>query len=328
MTEEPAKDEPRRETQVYIRPKDIDNRATRWQRIQWRLESWAWNAIYWYPMKALPIETAAKVCAGIVKALGPLTSQNKTVRRNLKLAFPDWTEAKLAEVSLGAWDTMGRVAGELPHLAELQPYVADARVEIAGTEHVAAIKASGKPAVLIGAHLANWEVMSAAICRSLDCEITYRALNNPYIDRLVADARYSAGIDVLVPKGAGTRELMRSLARGRSVGLMNDQKFNQGVAAPFFGHDAMTAPGATRLAMKFGVPIMPLSVLRTGDARYRVTFHEPFMPEQAADDDVAIQATVARINRFYEDRIREAPEQWFWMHNRWPKEAWVKAGVI
>jgi Kdo2-lipid IVA lauroyltransferase/acyltransferase len=321
-------DAQQRRTQRYIRPKDIDNRATTGQRILWRIESIAWDVIYWYPMKMLPIETAAKVCAGLMKALGPLTSQSKTVRRNLMLAFPEWTEDKVTDVAKGAWETMGRVAGELPHLAELQPYVEGARVEIAGREYVETIKASGKPAVLIGAHLANWEVMSAAICRSLDCEITYRALNNPHIDKCVSDARYAAGIDMLVPKGAGTRELMRSLGRGRSIGLMNDQKFNQGVAALFFGHEAMTAPGATRLAMKFGVPIMPLSVLRTGNSRYRVTFHEPFAPETGPNETAAIQATVARINKFYEDRIREAPEQWFWMHNRWPKEAWVAAGVM
>ncbi len=323
-----ADQSPAPQHQRYLRPKDVENRASLGQRALWRVEQVLWYLIYWWPLKAMSIEAASDLGASVMKRLGPLTSAHRTMLRNLRLAFPDWTADEVDRTAAEAWETAGRIAGEMPHLAELQPSGASARVEIVGAEHTAAIKASGRPAVLIGAHLANWEVMSASICNQLDCQITYRAFNNPHLDKCVVQARYAAGIDVLTPKGIGTRELMRALSRGQSVGLMNDQKFNQGVAAPFFGYDAMTAPGPTRLAMKYGVPIMPLSVRRTGVARYRVTFHEPFLPEADNDEDVAIAKTVSRINRFYEDRIREAPGQWFWMHNRWPKEAWVAAGAM
>jgi KDO2-lipid IV(A) lauroyltransferase len=136
------------------------------------------------------------------------------------------------------------------------------------------------------------------------------------------------GIQLLMPKGAGTRELMRALGRGQSIALMNDQKFNEGISVPLFGHNAMTAPGPTRLAMKFGAPLLPMSVKRIGTARYRCTVHEPFMPETGPDDEAAIFATVSKINRMIEGWVREAPEQWFWMHNRWPKQAWIDAGVM
>jgi KDO2-lipid IV(A) lauroyltransferase len=71
-----------------------------------------------------------------------------------------------------------------------------------------------------------------------------------------------------------------------------------------------------------------MSALRIGPGRYKVTVYESFMPEIGENEDAAIYNTVLRINRFVEDRIREAPDQWFWMHNRWPKEAWIKAGVM
>jgi KDO2-lipid IV(A) lauroyltransferase len=313
----------------YIRPKDIDNRATLLQRIQWRIEAAAWYVLYWFPLKALPVETASNLGGRFMRAIGPrLRSTHKTVVRNLKLAFPDWRAETIAATAAESWEMLGRIAGELPHLDALQPGQVGARIEVAGDDHVEAIRNSGKPAVLIGGHLANWEVMSATICSRLDCQITYRALNNPHIDRCVARARYAAGIQVLVPKGVGARELMRALSRGQSIGLMNDQKFNQGVGAPFFGHVAMTADGATRLAKKYGVPILPLSVTKTGPARYKVTFHEPFHPEVRDTEDEAVFATVAKINAFYEARIRETPGQWFWQHHRWPKDAWRDAGVV
>jgi KDO2-lipid IV(A) lauroyltransferase len=200
--------------------------------------------------------------------------------RNLRMAFPDWNEKQVQDVARGTWETLGRTAGEMPHLAKMKPYVANSRVEVVGAERLDAIRESGKPAVLIGGHFANWEVMASAICnRPLDAQITYRSANNPYIDRRIAEARHAYGINVLTPKGAGTRELMRALSRGQPIALMNDQKFNQGIAVPFFGHDAMTAPGPTRLAMKFKAPLVPFSCKRIGPARYRVTVHEPFLPD-------------------------------------------------
>jgi len=109
---------------------------------------------------------------------------------------------------------------------------------------------------------------------------------------------------------------------------MNDQKFNGGISLPFFGHAAMTAPGPTRLALKYKVPIVPVSTVRTGPARFRVTFHEPFVPEDTGHTEADIERAVARISAFIEAQVRAEPGQWFWQHRRWPKEAWRDAGVL
>jgi KDO2-lipid IV(A) lauroyltransferase len=312
----------------YIRPKDIDNRATFSQRMLWRLESFGWDWIYWKPLKAMKLEAASNFGAGLLRRLGPLTSAHRSAIRNLRMAFPNWSAAKVEEVARANWENIGRIAGEMPHLAQMGPYDSG-RIEVIGGEKLDALREARQPAVFIGGHMANWELMSPAIClRPLDCLITYRALNNPHIDRCIFDARAASGIPGLAPKGAGTRDLMRALSRGASVALMNDQKFNEGIAVPFFGHDAMTAPGPTRLAMRYNAPLMPMSILRTGVARYRITVYDPIVPDAHADEATAVYNTVLRINRFIEDRIREAPEQWFWMHNRWPKEAWASAGVM
>ena len=314
----------------FIRPKDLDNdqRTTLGARLMWRVEAIAWDVLYWYPMKLLPIAWASGAMAAVLGAIGPLISQHRTVMRNLRMCFPEWTDAQVKKVAKGAWRTMGHVVGEMPHLNELKPYAPNARVEVVGVEYIDAIRDSGKPAVFISGHFANWEIVATAVSGRLpDAQITYRPANNPHIDRRIAKAR-STYTDILTPKGAGTRELMRALARGQSVALMNDQKFNRGIAAPFFGHDAMTAPGPTRFAFKFNAPIVPVSCRRIGAARYRITIHEPYHPAPDADEHQALYASVLRINQFVEGIIREAPDEWFWMHNRWPKEAWVKAGVM
>lgn len=311
----------------YVRPKDIDNRASFWQRVQWRLETIAWDLIYWGPMKALGPDKASDFGGWLMRKIGPLLSQHKTMKRNLRLAFPGWDAAKLDETALAAWDSAGRTAGEMPHLPEIDPYTSG-RVEIVGLDVLDAVRDSGKGAVFISGHFANWEIMPAAITQRIPRAVmTYRALNNPHIDKRIADLRAAYGTQVNAPKGIGTRELMRALSKGSPVALMNDQKFNGGISVPFFGHEAMTAPGPTRLALKYQVPIVPVSTTRTGPARFRIEFHTPFVPEDTGNTDEDILRTVKQINAFLEAQVRAYPGQWFWQHRRWPKEAWKAAGV-
>ena len=311
----------------YVRPKDIDNRAGFWQRVQWRLETFAWDWIYWAPVKAMGPDRASNFGGWLVRKIGPRLSQHKTMRRNLKMAFPDWTDEQVEETALAAWESVGRTAGEMPHLPKIDPYTSG-RVEIAGLDVLDRIRDSDKGAVFVSGHFANWEIMPAAITKRIpEAVMTYRALNNPHIDWRISKLRHDYGTAVNAPKGIGTRELMRALARGNPVALMNDQKFNEGIAVPFFGRDAMTAPGPTRLALKYQVPIVPVSTVRTGPARFRIEFHEPFVPEDTGDQNADILASVTRITRFLEDQVRAHPGQWFWQHRRWPKEAWKSAGV-
>jgi KDO2-lipid IV(A) lauroyltransferase len=313
---------------AYVRPKDIDNRASFWQRVQWRLETIAWDVVYWGPMKMLGPDKASDFGGWLVKKIGPLLSQHKTTKRNLRLAFPDWSAQQIEETALAAWENAGRTAGELPHLPSIDPYTSG-RVAIIGLDVLDQINTSGKGAVFVSGHFANWEIMPAAIVKRIPHAVmTYRALNNPYIDKRIADLRHEYGTAVNAPKGIGTRELMRALAKGSPVALMNDQKFNEGIAVPFFGHLAMTAPGPTRLALKYGVPIVPVSTVRTGPARFRVKFHTPFIPEDTGHPEADIQRAVQRITDFIEAQVRAEPGQWFWQHRRWPKEAWKAAGVL
>ena len=304
----------------YIRPTDVEDRASVWRRIGWRIEAIAWDVLYWWPVSRLSPDRASNVGAWIGRRIGPRLSQHKVALQNIRRAFPDWPEDKVHETALSAWENVGRTAGELPHLPRLKPYVPGSRVEVVGAEHLDALEASEAGAVLVSGHFANWEIMASVICnRPVDCLVTYRAINNPHIDRRLNRVRHAYGIGVLTPKGRGTRALMKALADGRAVALMNDQKFREGLAVDFFGHKAMTAPGPARLALRYNAPIVPVSTVRTGPARFRVTIHSPLRLQATASQDEPIEATVKAITAFIEARVREQPGQWFWMHRRWPK---------
>lgn len=279
-------------------------------------------------MHGLGLERASRWGAAIVPPVASLTSAWKTAIRNLRMAFPEESEAWRREVRAESFRELGRMAGEFPHMEKYLERYQSGDLVYEGREIIEATL--GKGAVFIGGHFTNWEVTSLCLAQTdPTSHFTYRPANNPIIDKYIVETRAKFGLKLQAAKGKeGGMGLLRSLAKKRSVALMNDQKYNAGLAVPLFGYDCMTADGPTRLALKFGVPLIPLYGRRIEGAKFHVKVFEP-IPLNYADpeSDETVRAGVVRVNQFMEARIREAPEQWFWAHRRWPKDAWVKAGV-
>ena len=287
----------------------------------WRLEAFGFQALFSF-LRLLGVERASALGGWLLRTLGPKTGTQKTVIRNLRIAFPDMGDAEREALAQEQWDRTGRTFAELAVMDRLTPE--GGRVEVVGMERLHALRDSGKAAVLISGHLANFEVMAAAIMASgLPCQVTYRAANNPYVDALIRQSRERYGIRLFAPKGDGTRELMAGMKRGDSIALLVDQKYNQGPEVEFFDQPVNASPGAARLALRFGTVIQPLSVVRLPGVRFRVTAHEPIHVAETGDRDADILAGVQAVNRFVEDRVREVPEDWFWVHRRWPDKVYA-----
>ncbi len=290
------------------------------QRFAWRVEALAFDA-FSAVFRLSGVDAASAFGAGLLRLLGPLTGAHRTARRNIGLAFPDMPASERRRLLARQWGNVGRLFAEFPLTDRLTP--ASGRVEIVGGERLQAVAREGRAAVLISGHFSNWEIMAAVIVHlGVDCQITYRAANNPHIDRRIIEGRRRYGVRLLAPKGGdGSREILDAMKRGESVAFLNDQKFNGGVAAPFFGRTAHTAPGPTRMALRFDAPMIPMSVQRTRGARFRVIVHPPLEFVRTGERAEDIQAGVAAVNAFMETRVRERPAEWFWVHKRWPAEA-------
>lgn len=265
--------------------------------------------------RALPVDAASALGGWIGRTVGPWLPGNRTARRNLALALPE-RAAEHAAIVRGMWDNLGRVIAEYPHLPSLSD-----RVEIVGVEHIEALRTDGRAGIMVSAHLANWEVLTVAAHRvGLEFALVYRAPNNPYVDRLLLGTRAAFGATA-IPKGAeGARTILRVLGRGGHVGMLIDQKLNDGVAVPFFGHSAMTAPAAAMFALKFRLPLVPVRVERIGGARFRITVQPPIDLPAGPDPKADMHDLMERLNHRIEGWIRERPEQWLWVHRRWPAE--------
>ncbi len=292
------------------------------QHLIWRLEAAAFAGFIGL-MRLIGLEAASNFGGWVLRTLGPKTGTHRTVMKNLRIAFPDMDPAERQRLSVAQWEQTGRTFAETAVMDRLTP--ASGRIDIVGADRLEAIRASGNPVVFVSGHMANIETMAAVLVASgISVQVTYRAANNPYVDAQIRAARARYGVRLFAPKGGdGARELLAGMARGESVALMNDQKFSEGPEVLFFGQPVNAAPGPTRLALRFGTVIQPMSVVRLPGVRFRVTAHEPIALPRTGDRQADIRAGVQAITTFIEERVRENPVEWFWVHKRWPDRVYA-----
>jgi Kdo2-lipid IVA lauroyltransferase/acyltransferase len=283
-----------------------------------RLEAFGARALFAL-FRALPVDAASALGGWLGRTIGPRLGASKRAVINLRRAMPELDEARIVGIVRGMWENLGRVVAEYPHLGKFRVYEKGGRVEALNTESVDPLLAAGKKLIFISAHFGNWEVASlAATQKGLDVAQIYRPANNPFVDALIHESR-SIVRSELIPKGSvAARRSIEALRQGRHLALLVDQKMNDGIPVPFFGRDAMTAPAVAQLALRFDAAIVPARVERTSGANFRLTVFPPVELPQTGDRHADTRETMRRVNAVLESWIRERPEQWFWLHRRWP----------
>lgn len=299
--------------------------ALPWLRLRWRAEAAVVRALFRL-LRALGPRRASDLGGLIGRFLGPFLPVSRVARVNLRLAFPDRDAAWRAGVVRAMWDNLGRTAAEL---ACLEAIVADpAAVEVEGVEHFDAAARAGGPWILVSGHFANWEIeLPMAARRGVIPGVVYRAIANPHLDALIAAIRTRAMGQraVMLPKGpAGARATLTHLKTGGVVGMLVDQKMNDGIEARLFGRPAMTAPAAAHLALRFRCPLIPARAIRLGPARFRLEVLPPIPLPEAEDRHAAVAALTQRLNDLIEAWARERPAEWLWVHRRFDKAVYAR----
>jgi KDO2-lipid IV(A) lauroyltransferase len=264
-------------------------------------------------------ERASAVGGRLASWIGPRLGKSRKALRHLALALPELPPERHREILHGMWENLGRVFAEMPHLDSLWNET-PRRIEMVGAEYFDLIRHSGRPALLISGHLANWELLGGGAAHH-GCPITtiYRRPNNPYVDALLLRGRQASQVR-LVPKGReGGMALVSTLIKKGTIGLLIDQKLNDGIPVPFFGHPCMTTPAPAQLALRYQCLVFPVRVERLEGTYFRITVCPPLPLPNTGDVQADIFHLTRTFNQLLEAWIRERPEQWLWLHRRWPE---------
>jgi KDO2-lipid IV(A) lauroyltransferase len=263
----------------------------------------------------LPPATASNLGGWIGRNLGPRMAVSRKALANVALAFPEKSETERKKIITEMWDNLGRVMAEYPHLERIAKTVTVTNKNIVDD---AVSKDEG--GIFFGAHQGNWEVNCPTMLVQFGVapSLTYRAPNNPLSEWLLEKARTMGGRLKAIPKArSSAKDLMNTLKSKNYIGILLDQKYNEGIAADFFGHPAMTNPVAVMLCQKYEAPLIPVQNKRTGPAQFELTIHPPVALFNDDGSPLPQERVVANTNKILEDWIREEPGQWLWLHRRW-----------
>ncbi|MDI9408823.1 MAG: lysophospholipid acyltransferase family protein [Candidatus Pacebacteria bacterium] len=270
-------------------------------------------------IRILPLRLASGLGGWIGRSLGPRFPVTELARQNLRSVLPNLSDQQIEVLVRQIWDNLGRTAFELPHLHQ----VISKRVTVIGKELVMPLIEQGQNVIFVGGHLGNWEIHGPTLSLHFGrVNLAYRALNNPILDGLLGWHRNRL-VWRMIPKGAsGMRKMITSLAEGESLGILFDQKLNNGIAVPFMGRMAMTTPAPALFALRFGLPLVVTTVKRLPGVRFEIEFRTPIAVKASKDKTTADQQQMEIMTRLNNDLgqwIMDNPQHWLWLHRRWPK---------
>ncbi len=233
---------------------------------------------------------------------------------NFNLCFPEWTKAARRRMLKRHFQAVTRAAIEHGLLWWSSAGRINRLVRIEGLEHFQS--RYGKPLVLLAPHFIGLDMGGVRISTQYHPLVSmYSRLKNPLFDRLMLHARTRFGQSVLISRHEGVRPLIREMKRGLPLYYLPDQDFGakDAVFAPFFGIPAATVNALPRIAKVAQAAIIPVITRQLPWGRGYVVKFYPAWNDFPGDDLVN---DVTRMNAFIEARVREMPEQYFWLHKR------------
>jgi KDO2-lipid IV(A) lauroyltransferase len=268
---------------------------------------------------------------GALAALAPLagfTRFEALTRANLELALGDTTSpADRARIARGVRRHCARQFAEWVHLARGAPpdsergrWIEDL-VELDATVAVLDEELRrGRGALVVTAHLGNWELLAARLRRAgHPGAVVGYARPNDSTSRWFEGLRRGYGVETIA-QSQNPRAILRALDAGLVVGLLADLEVRRldGEFLPFFGRPALTMTAPAALARAAGTRLLPARcVFERASGRYRLAFDAPLAPDLSLDRRARTSDLSGRLNRVFESWIRAAPEQWSWHQPRW-----------
>jgi Kdo2-lipid IVA lauroyltransferase/acyltransferase len=259
-----------------------------------------------------------RVLVWIGNALGLLLYALAKERRrvadiNLRLCFPDMSDAQRVRLVGDHFKMFARSLIERSILWWSSGARISSLIRVEGMEHFEAIK--GLPAILLTPHFVGMDVGGQWIAQHTDTVCMYANQKNLYLTELLLKKRARFRNQHLYSRQQGLRPILKGMRAGMPFIYPpdQDQGIKDGAFIPFFGVPAATMTSVPRIAQMTGAKVLPsITRLLPGTAGYVLTFY-PAWENYPTGDDIA---DTRRMNEFIEQRVREMPEQYFWLHKR------------
>jgi KDO2-lipid IV(A) lauroyltransferase len=288
------------------------------------MREWLEYRAAWLGVKTLgllPRPVARFVGASFAAAAYTIrTPLRRTAMFNLRMAFPDWSDAKRKQVIRRMIRQVGWMAGEFSQFPKYTREQIERIVVLDGFENFEAGRRRGKGVLFLTGHMSAWEL--GPFANSLygyPLHFLVRPIANRRVDALINRYRSLSG-NQPIEKNRSARAVLKVLGEGGTVGILSDHNtgLEEGVFVNFFGVPASTASGLARLALRTDAAVIPAFLIWDDQPRrYRLWFGPAVELARSQDEEADVHENTARFTRVIEDHVRAHPDQWLWVHRRW-----------
>lgn len=253
-----------------------------------------------------------------------LGKERVKVRRHLAFAYADaLSDAEVSDKAKKVFINFAQVLGDLILLSRMSVAGMSRLVvdDPSNTQRFQQALKKENGVIFVAAHIGNWELMAAYvannICGDVPVTVIGRRIYYERYNKVLVDLRKRFGVET-VYRDSSFKSIVRTLKRGECVGILPDQDVDSipGIFVDFFGKPAYTTDSPARLAYMTGAVIVPAFMVRDKDV-YRLFMDEPIEFNRDNDKDAEIRAITQKLSSIIEKYVRQNPEQWGWMHNRW-----------
>lgn len=270
--------------------------------------------------KILPIELTSFLFGNLAILLCPFIPTTYLVLKNLKYTMPEKNFMNRLFIMFKVWYNLGSLIGEYLYIFKMKKNKIFKYVHInEETKNIIdEIKQNKTGSLIFSGHISNWEMgLRALTDNDVKLDAVFRLPNNPLIGRkYTSDLRESLGIKMITKEDNAAFKIIKALKRGENVIILVDQRDSStsGILLNFFGKKALTNKTLYIIAKRMNIPIYGTRVIRN---KGLVNFELVLEKKQIINDDTNEATFTQNINDILERWIREYPEQWFWVHNRW-----------
>lgn len=270
-------------------------------------------------LPARPVVALAGGVGGLLARMGLI--RRRITRENIRRAFgnamtPD--ERRRIEIASGGHFLMSMVESIYLGYRPVE-WVNSIVTEVTGEEHIPTFEEGARGILSVSGHFGSWEIAGAWAALRFPVRPISKRLHSMFWHEEMERTRRRYGLDPIWVEDDILPEAVRSIKAGKVVNMLFDQDAgHHGIFVPFFGVPASTTPGPAMIAIRAGVKILPVFIVRLGPARHRVEIHPPIDPADFTGKlAVRLPAIMERLQREIEDMVRLHPAQYFWQHRRW-----------
>ncbi len=272
----------------------------------------------------IPYERRIPFMGTIVRrGIGPLAGYRRRALRHLNEIWPELSDQERARIADGVLDNFGRTFIENYSWREFGSRLGTATVTGDGLAAVAQAAERNQPVLFVTGHFGNHEAPRQVLtARGYKIGGLYRPMKNQKFNDHYAKTMTEMSGPVFAQGRKGTAGFARYLREGGMGTLLFDVAVPDGVEVDFLGKPTMTATSAADLALRLNAVMIPYFGIRQPDGlSFEVAIEAPIA---STDPATMMTEATARLAA----RVRQNPEQWFWVHNRWKPQKARSAATI